>query len=778
MKLFQQKKYMISLTTLILSMAVYLVYITLTDTYIGMNLNQNQDGQWEISAVDDIGWAGHQGIQTGEILVEVNHMPPEEHQSIRRFGVMGDINQLTTRAEGVESEYTTFPTTNPDTFLYHTIIPSTVFLILFVLSTIIYARRKEDGTAIILSLFFLNIGLGYLSAGASARADLLARFIAGLSFMMTPTLFLHFLLSYFLRYKIYFIRTWTLIVMYGINLSIVFIDSISFFFSIGGFYSVIRNTQLVLFSFEIFGCLLILVFYYFRYRKTIHKPIFQNMIFGIVVSFFPFILLTALPSTFFGLDIIPPPVSAVFIVFLPIFFLYLVLTNRLFDIDFINSRLRYYMFISFLLTTLIIGPLALIITDISIVRWIRIALSIFAACILFFYLEERFAFKPILMSKKHNFQDRLDQFTKDISHILKREELDTRLINEVKEALPVSSVSLVQFYKEDTSFKLIEGDPGFPEHGFRYQYKENMSVNEAGDVVRLAKGRCFIISERHDTLHILWVDNKLNHTPFNQDEISWLKTIAHYTGIVYQNFQLIEGVTEELKQSMYQNNEAPSWLLRLLFNLSEKERARLAYDLHDSALQEQLVWYRKVEELLEEEPLSHSTHQTLDQVKDGLLDVVQQIRDTCTFLRPPFLKETGVVEALQHLMDYYRLHANFFITFEASQFSKKLDHEHSLAIYRIVQELLNNALKHSHAQLVQFDLKSEGDMVVLNYKDDGVGLPQHELHNNSQSMGLAGIRQRVRSLKGEVEFFSSSEGGFELAMVLQIKSQNPYKTLK
>jgi len=770
--------YIAGLTGLILLMAVYLVYVTMTQTYVGINLNQNQEGQWEVSAVDLIGWAGHHDVQQGEVLVEVNHKPPEEHRSIRRYGVIGDIHQLKTRTEGVESEYTTFPNTNSDTFLYHTIIPSVVFVILLALSSFIYARKKDDRTALILSLFFLNVGLGYLSAGASARADFIARFIAGLSFMMTPTLFLHFLVTYFLRYRIYFIQFRTLIVLYGVNLFIVFIDTFSFFFSIGGFYSIIRNAQLIFFSFEIFWCLAILVIYYVKYRKTIHKPVFQNMIFGIVVSFFPFIFLTALPSSFFGVDIIPPPVSAVFIVFLPIFFLYLVLTNRLFDIDFINSRLRYYSFISVLLTTLMTIPLTLVNTDMTIIGWIRLILFIYAACILFFYLEERFDFKPRFMSKKHNYQDRLDQFTKDISNILKREDLDSRLIKEVKEALPIASGSLVQFHKKDKTFTLIEGDEGFPEHGFRYQYRENPDGNEAGDIVRLAKGKCFIISERHDTLHILWVDNKLNHTPFNQDEVSWLKTMAHYTGIVYQNFQLIEGVTEELKQSMYHNNEAPSWLLRLLFNLSEKERARLAYDLHDSALQEQLVWYRKVEELLEEEQLSPTTQQTLGEVKEGLLDVVQQIRDTCTFLRPPFLKETGIVEALQHLMDYYRLHTNFFITFEGSQFNKTLDHEHSLAIYRIVQELLNNALKHSKAQLVQFDLKNEGDLVVLNYKDDGVGLPPQELNNHSQSMGLAGIRQRVRSLQGDVEFFSSNAGGFELAMFLQIKNQNPYKTLK
>nr|WP_255688601.1 ATP-binding protein [Pontibacillus sp. HN14] len=220
---------------------------------------------------------------------------------------------------------------------------------------------------------------------------------------------------------------------------------------------------------------------------------------------------------------------------------------------------------------------------------------------------------------------------------------------------------------------------------------------------------------------------------------------------------------------MYQNTDAPLWLSRLLFNLSEKERARLASDLHDEALQEQLVWYRKIEAMVEDEKMPDHFEEELFEVKEGLLGVVQQIRETCTFLRPPFLRETGIVEALNQLMDYYRMRSDYQVDFDAETFKATLDHEHSLAIYRVVQELLNNATKHSGASCVEFELKSSQGMIVLNYKDDGVGLPDQQTQDLSKGMGLAGIKQRVKSLEGHVEFLSSEEGGLELSLALFMK---------
>ncbi|UOQ43923.1 hypothetical protein MUN89_18960 [Halobacillus salinarum] len=745
--------------------ALYLIYVTLSVTYAGIDVKKTEDDQWKITAVDQIGWAEKRKVEPDDIVLEVNHQPPEFYSSIKKYGVIGKLDQLKVLRDGEVLEYKVQEPLNYNTLLYHTVIPFLVFTVLFVLSVYIYYKKNNEKLSLYLIALLLAVGLGYLSAGASARTDYIGRFMNGFSLLCVPVLFLHFYYQYFARYNIKLIQGRLLLFLYIINLTTVLLDTISMFVFIGGVYSIIRNLQLMLFSLEMLLGLFLLLYYYFRFRKTIHKPIFQNTIFSIIISFFPFIFLTVLPSTIFGVELLPPSVTAAFLIFLPIFFFYLVMTNRIFDIDFINSRLRYYSLVSLLLTTIIVG-LFVFFVNLTWIQWARLMIIIYVSMVVFFYLEEKLNLRPLLFRDKFNFQMSIDRFAKDLSKIVKREELDLRLVEEIRDVLPVNSVSLLTYRKKDGFVKLENGDYEFPIQLIKSFLHYKQAELKTSDSFFVDQGICYVISERQESIRLLWIDQKINYTPFNQDEQRWLKTLSHYTSMVYENFLLIEGVTEELKQSMHQQQDTPAWMLRLLFNLSEKERSRLASDLHDSALQEQLVWYRKIDEFIEDKsfPVHYTPH--LEQIREGLLGVVQQIRETCTLLRPPFLKETGVVEALTYLIHRHQGREQFEITFTSSHFTANLGDDQSLTIYRIVQELINNASKHSKASKVTLDLKSEGELVILNYEDDGVGFQNDPANQSSKSMGLAGIKQRVNSMQGSMEMFSSGDG-VEIAILLR-----------
>ncbi|MFC0525127.1 sensor histidine kinase [Pontibacillus salicampi] len=770
----QKRRIVVStITVVVLVLGFFLAYTTMNKSFTGINAEKQED-VWVITNIDEMGWAWHQNIEVGDHILSINGKRPGVHKPMKRYGVIGSLDELVLQRNGIEVTYEPEKKFYSKTIVYHNILPFVVFLILFSFSIILYRKKKEDKAAVLLIAFLLAVGFGYLSAAASARTEMLARIINGISLLMIPVLLMHYYHAYFSKYNILLFPKKLLALLYSLNMVVVLMDTVYIYLPVSGFYAIIRHTQLAVFSMEVLGCLSILLYYYFRYKGTVHKPVFQNTIFAIIVSFVPFILFTAIPSTLLGINILPASVTASCLIFLPIFFLYQVLTNSLFDVDFINSRLRYYSFISFILTSIIIGMLV-IMTSFTILQWIRISIILYIAIIAFFYMEERLNLRRRLFGENFNFQISLDQFSNDISKMLKREELDDRLIQEVRTVLPVNGVALLECQKGHSRVHMIKGDQMYPEHSLSKLCSEYGAFMRPRKSFQLDKGRCYVISEMRNSLHILWVDQKMNHTPFNKDERRWLKTLVHYTSIVYENFQLMENVTEELKESMYNNAETPSWMTRLLFNLSEKERARLASDLHDEALQEQLVWYRRVEGLLEKDTLPEDVHGDLAEVKEGLLDVVTQIRETCTFLRPPFLKESGIVEALSYLIDHYRLRCDFLIELDATQFHLELDHEHALTLYRIVQELLNNATKHSKATRIEFDLKNEGDMVILNYKDDGIGVPESEWSKkHTDSMGLAGIRQRVKSLEGDVEFYSPEEGGFEIAVVLQESTQKNF----
>ncbi|WP_163536207.1 ATP-binding protein [Gracilibacillus sp. YIM 98692] len=747
---------------IIMLIGLYMAYVTMTETYVGLDVKENNYGQWEITKVDSIGWAAQRKIQTGDIITEINGKTPDSFHFIKQYGVVGHLDQMTVLRNGYQLEYEVQAPRNYNTLLYHTLLPMLVFLVLIGFSVYIYWKKREDKVVFILVAFFVAVGLGYLSAGASARTDSFARIINSLSMMMVPSFFIHFHYRYFFNYQIQFMKKKYLVMIYAVNVFVVLLGMLSIFVYIGNLYASIRNAQLLLFSLEFLLSFVVLIYHYMKFRKTVQRPILQNAIFGIVVSFFPFIFLTALPNIIFGVELIPASLSAACLIFLPVFFLYLVIMNQVFDIDFINSRLRYYALISLILTGIIIG-LVLFFTNLSYLEWARLTILTYGSLIIIFYLEEKLNVRHRLFQKQFN----LDHFSYDIAKIVKREELDKRLIKEVREVLPIRNVSLVSFNKEQESTSLSAGDEVYPKELIEMYIKYYDSMLSIGSQFSIEGGLCYIISEQHDSIHVLWVQQKANYTPFNQDEQSWLKMLVHYASIVYENFQLIEGVTEDMKQSLDNDQAMPSWMLRLLFRLSEKERTRLSSDLHDSALQEQLVWYRKVEDLLENDQLSKSIREPLIELQKGLLGVVEQIRETCTLLRPPFLKETGIVEALSYLIQQYRSRESFDIEFISQEFKANLGDDQALVIYRVVQELLNNASKHSEASHIVIEVKSEGHAVFLSYKDNGVGFPPKTPYSSGQNMGLVGIRQRVNSIQGSMEVFSSENAGVEVAILLQ-----------
>ncbi len=132
-----------------------------------------------------------------------------------------------------------------------------------------------------------------------------------------------------------------------------------------------------------------------------------------------------------------------------------------------------------------------------------------------------------------------------------------------------------------------------------------------------------------------------------------MKNIAYFSSILLENFQLIEGLFKEIehyhKKKQVENDSYPSWLSRLLFSLSEKERMNLSIDLHDTILQDQFQLLRDIEsiEIKITDPILKNE---LYLIKETVLDNIHLIRETCNELRPPFLNELGLIQSIQNLI--------------------------------------------------------------------------------------------------------------------------------
>lgn len=322
-------------------------------------------------------------------------------------------------------------------------------------------------------------------------------------------------------------------------------------------------------------------------------------------------------------------------------------------------------------------------------------------------------------------QQSLNRFSNDLANVMKVSELENRLIDEVRAVLQVNTVSIEEVPRGQETALIDLPDIW-------------VKIGEKQQPVYLR------IEMDHSLLKI---------------EEEWLETAVHYVTILYDNLHLLEDLMKRL-EDMVTKNETPKWMLRLLFQLSEKERAALSSDLHDSVLQDLIIWYRKLESLRSSADFSKQLKEQLVQIEDGLLDAIHQIRITCNELRPPFLLKLGLVESLKSLFAYARMFANYEIEFSADQLDCSLSEEQILGVYRIVQELLNNASKHSRATKVTMELTCSKDSIYFAYSDDGVGIDLSVFEGSFQHMGIAGIEKRVLSLEGEVELKSAPNEGF------------------
>jgi two-component system sensor histidine kinase ComP len=333
-------------------------------------------------------------------------------------------------------------------------------------------------------------------------------------------------------------------------------------------------------------------------------------------------------------------------------------------------------------------------------------------------------------------QQSLNRFSHDLANVMKVSELENRLIEEVRAVLQVSSVS-------------IEEVPRGQEQAIMNMHDIWVKIGEKQQPVYLR------IAMDHAMLKI---------------EEEWLETAVHYVTILYDNLHLLEDLMKRL-EDMVTQNETPKWMLRLLFQLSEKERSSLSSDLHDSVLQDLIIWYRKLESLRSSAAFGKETQRELKQIEEGLLDAIHQIRITCNELRPPFLLKMGLVESLKSLFSYTRMFSNYEIQFSAEQLDCSLHEEQILGLYRIVQELLNNATKHSKASKVTMVLTGKKDHIVFSYSDNGVGMDLSAFEGSFQHMGIAGIEKRVFSLEGEIELKSAPNKGFHVNICLPLNTQ-------
>lgn len=192
----------------------------------------------------------------------------------------------------------------------------------------------------------------------------------------------------------------------------------------------------------------------------------------------------------------------------------------------------------------------------------------------------------------------------------------------------------------------------------------------------------------------------------------------------------------------------------------ERERGRIARDLHDVATHELLLACRDVDALLEtREP--DDSNQRLDRLRNRTADVVDYLRRFTRDLRPGTLDHLGIVPALEWLTNEVAQRTGLDIGFHVNGAPDRFAPEAEISLYRIAEEALRNVDRHAHATRADVTVSFADRTVRVQVDDNGRGMTladPTELVRNGH-LGLLGMQERANLVGGDVAFGASATGG-------------------
>ncbi len=230
------------------------------------------------------------------------------------------------------------------------------------------------------------------------------------------------------------------------------------------------------------------------------------------------------------------------------------------------------------------------------------------------------------------------------------------------------------------------------------------------------------------------------------------------------------------REIRFMHQEKEIQVLQALMQGEEKERSRIAKDLHDGVagmLAAVKMHFNSLishsQELLQREGYKQGIH---------LLDeAVQELRKTSHNLMPEVLLQHGLDEALHRYCNNVSNSNTLAVQYDSWGEIGRYKDSFELSVYRIVQELLNNVLKHSRATQVIVQMSHQNNLLCVTVEDNGIGFTKNKL--SSDGMGLQSLHSKVQAINGRLEMETGPGSGvsayleFETTALKKETSQAP-----
>jgi signal transduction histidine kinase/ligand-binding sensor domain-containing protein len=217
-------------------------------------------------------------------------------------------------------------------------------------------------------------------------------------------------------------------------------------------------------------------------------------------------------------------------------------------------------------------------------------------------------------------------------------------------------------------------------------------------------------------------------------------------------------------------------LTRRIEAVAEEERRRIAHELHDEM--GQILTAAKINlQLLSSAPDPEARLKRMEDTLALIDDMISRVRALSLDLRPPLLDELGLMPALRAYAESQARRADLAISIETPPSAERFSAQIEITAFRVIQEAVTNAIRHARARRVEITVELGSAALELTVRDDGCGFDAALLQAREAAgeghLGLAGIRQRVQLLGGDVSIRSEAGAGtrIEVAIPLSVAQE-------
>lgn len=278
----------------------------------------------------------------------------------------------------------------------------------------------------------------------------------------------------------------------------------------------------------------------------------------------------------------------------------------------------------------------------------------------------------------------------------------------------------------------------------------------------------------------------LNLSPWNVEfktnlpngKSKWLQGIGtpkknDNDSVIWNSIMLDVTHRKETDESIKKYQESLQKLTIELSLIEEKQRKDIAANIHDHLSQSLVISKMKLKEFIKKND-SSSNIQDLKAVIQHLSDAIENSRKITYDLSPPVLYELGLIETMYWFAEKTQKDHAIKVSFITNQENVKLSEKQLILIFRTIQELINNTIKHAKATEIFIKFNIESTLFEILIADNGVGFDGDlglKGEKNNSGFGLFSIKERIQNLSGTINFESKIGKGTQVKIVFPLISK-------